>query len=88
VLAKSYGETVAEWRRTCGLTQAELAELVGVDVSTIHRWETGRRVPTARSRSKLVAVLQALLAARMHTENRAGAISTRFRREDVDDALR
>lgn len=31
--------TLKQWRQINGLSQAELAELVGKDVSTIVRWE-------------------------------------------------
>ena len=32
-------------RKAAGLTQAQLAELVGVDQATVSRWESGERWP-------------------------------------------
>lgn len=34
-------------RRAAGVSQAELAGAVGVDASTVSRWERGRRLPRA-----------------------------------------
>lgn len=34
-----------KWRERHGMTQAELARALGVDVVTIGRWERGERVP-------------------------------------------
>jgi DNA-binding transcriptional regulator YiaG len=37
--------TISKKRHSLGLTQAEFAELIGVDTSTIWRWENGRVAP-------------------------------------------
>lgn len=37
---------LAMWRRSAGLTQAEAAELFGVDRWTVNAIETGRRKPS------------------------------------------
>jgi transcriptional regulator with XRE-family HTH domain len=42
-LAERLGHRIARQRRVSGLTQAELAELVGVQPETISRLETGKR---------------------------------------------
>jgi transcriptional regulator with XRE-family HTH domain len=34
---------IREWRRHCGLTQAQLAEAVGIDRSQLNKIERGRR---------------------------------------------
>lgn len=34
---------IREWRRYCGLTQAQLAEAVGIDRSLLNKIERGRR---------------------------------------------
>ncbi len=40
------GELIKEARKRGGLTQRELAELLGTTQSVIARWETGKRSPT------------------------------------------
>ena len=53
------------WRRARGLTQAELAQLVGVSVQALGTWERGVAEPYPRHIRKLCQVLdvtpQALL---------------------------
>lgn len=48
---------IAEARKRKGLTQAQLAELVGVDQALVSRWESGRVKPNAESMQKLREVL-------------------------------
>ena len=36
-------------RIAAGLTQGQVAKVVGVDAGTVSMWETGRRVPTGTS---------------------------------------
>lgn len=38
-------EEIRAWRRAHRLTQAQLAELLGLNVLTISAWETGRQRP-------------------------------------------
>lgn len=45
-------------REALGLTKTRLAQLVGVNRSTVHRWETGESDPMARHRSPLARHLQ------------------------------
>ncbi len=40
------GERIKFWRTARGLSQEEMAVRLGVDPSTLARWESGRRVPT------------------------------------------
>lgn len=44
---KKTGELIAESRKALGLTQKQLADLVGVTDKAISRWETGRGFPDA-----------------------------------------
>ena len=49
--------TLRELRMRRFLTQAELAEKVGVSESTIAGWEVGRKTPRLRNIRKLAEVL-------------------------------
>lgn len=40
-MAKDMGQFMQEMRKKKGLTQKELAELIGVSDKTISKWETG-----------------------------------------------
>lgn len=51
-------------RRVAGLTQEDLAHRVGVDRSTVGRWESGETVPQPWARRKLAALLD-ITAARL-----------------------
>lgn len=53
-------EAIAELRTRLGLTQAEMAEALGVRQQTISEWETGRYLPRGAS----VRMLQFLAEAR------------------------
>jgi transcriptional regulator with XRE-family HTH domain len=48
---------LAKRRRTLGYSQERLAELIGVDRTTVGRWETGRAVPQPYQRSALASAL-------------------------------
>ena len=39
------GATIKQLRESCGLTQAELAEKIGVSSKTISKWETAKGLP-------------------------------------------
>jgi transcriptional regulator with XRE-family HTH domain len=40
------GEDLKLWRKKCGITQVELARMLGTYQVTIARWETGvRKIP-------------------------------------------
>ncbi len=57
-LKKSFGKNLQKYRKYRGLTQERLAELIGVDVTSISSIETGKYFPSADNLSKLVEVLQ------------------------------
>jgi transcriptional regulator with XRE-family HTH domain len=46
-------------RRRAGLTQRELAEILGVDRTAIAHWEAGRRHPEGKRLTDYVEALQA-----------------------------
>jgi transcriptional regulator with XRE-family HTH domain len=41
----STGNDIRQKREELGLTQAELASLLGVAMNTVSRWEIGERIP-------------------------------------------
>lgn len=50
-------ENLREYRRQAGLTQRQVAQQVGVGVSTISMYEQGQRLPDVDTLSKLSKVL-------------------------------
>lgn len=57
-LKKCFGQNVQKYRKHRNLTQERLAELVGVDVTSISAVETGKYFPSADNLSRIVDVLQ------------------------------
>lgn len=57
-LKKSLGKNIQKYRKYRNLTQEKLAELVGVDVTSISAIETGKYFPTAENLTKIVNSLQ------------------------------
>ena len=45
-------------RKDCGISQRELAEMVGVDRSTVAKWETGVAFPTATKLPQMAEILE------------------------------
>ncbi len=74
-------QMLLEMREKAGLNQGELAALLGVDTSTLRRWEEGRRNPSSAAR-RLIE-----LVARLYFEPHrldalmlpGGVLATRFR---------
>lgn len=56
-ITKDFGVRLQEIRKARGLTQAQLAESIGLDVKTISRIETGGRFPQKENIEKLVNAL-------------------------------
>lgn len=54
---KTVYSPVIEARQQTGLSQAELAKLLGVSVRTYQEWEQGRRQPTGAAKT-LIAIAQ------------------------------
>jgi len=47
--ARSFGEKLAAWRRySLGLSQREMAKRLGVDASTLARWEKDEKRPSRK----------------------------------------
>ena len=51
------GEKIRNLRKAAGLSQKELAEKVGVDISAISLWENGKTYPTYTNILKLAEAL-------------------------------
>jgi len=60
--AKTLGERITASRRFLGLTQKELARRLGIDSSTLGRWETGKSQPTKKELKKLDTLFILLIA--------------------------
>lgn len=51
-----YSKLIKEMREKMILSQAELAELLGVSFASVNRWEMGHHAPTIKSKRKIVAL--------------------------------
>jgi len=57
VLAENTASAMRKWREIFGLTQSELAKLMGISPSVLSDYEKGRRVPGARFLKRFVEAL-------------------------------
>ena len=51
-----YSKLIKELREKLILSQAELAELLGVSFASVNRWEQGHHEPTIKSKRKIAAL--------------------------------
>lgn len=51
-----YSKLIKELREKLILSQAELAELLGVSFASVNRWEMGHHEPTIKSKREIVAL--------------------------------
>jgi transcriptional regulator with XRE-family HTH domain len=58
-----YGDFIRQVRESRGLSQAELASVVGIEQPNLSAYERGRRVPTADTLNKLLVACGYQLAA-------------------------
>lgn len=49
---------IASKRRQLGLSQAELAKMLGVDQTAVHNWESGKAMPAAKRLPVIARILQ------------------------------
>jgi DNA-binding XRE family transcriptional regulator len=56
------GERIRQRRTILRITRSELADLIGVGVNTIFRWETGDRTPSDKNKLKLAQALETTVA--------------------------
>ena len=48
-----FATTVKELRRKCLLSQMDFAKEIGVSLSTVNRWETGKTVPNFKTMKRI-----------------------------------
>ena len=53
---------IGQRRKALGLTQAQLAERLGVDTETLSRFERGKHAPTLKNLIRLAGLLQTTVA--------------------------
>lgn len=53
-------EQIVDMRTKLGLSRPGFAKLLGVDVRTVYRWESGESIPTGSAEAVLVGVNQAI----------------------------
>ena len=53
-----YPATIIKLRAILNLSQAALAELLGVSFGTVNRWESGKYTPTIKLRRKLASYFE------------------------------
>lgn len=61
-LMKDIGKEIRRLRKLRGLSQARLAEILGVEQPTVQRWETGKREPSLDFIDKIAQALGASLS--------------------------
>ncbi len=66
------GTTVAQRREALGLSRPKLAAEIGVDHSTLYRWESGEFSPSKLAERAIEAALSRLERERVVSSERAG----------------
>jgi transcriptional regulator with XRE-family HTH domain len=51
--AKTFGESIVSYRSLSGITQKELAKSLGIDATTLARWERNKSTPRKESLERL-----------------------------------
>jgi transcriptional regulator with XRE-family HTH domain len=69
------GARIAAARRAAGLTQQELAALIGSDTGTVSRWERGRRNPRKTTILAVASVLNVTASALRGEDAEAGGVA-------------
>lgn len=55
----TYTQKIKRLREVLLITQQELADLLGVSIVTVNRWENGKYEPTMRIKRKIVELCKA-----------------------------
>lgn len=56
-IKKGVGKKIQELRKICGMTQEQLAEIIGIETISMSKIETGRSYPTSENLAKIAKVL-------------------------------
>ena len=64
----SVNENIKKARKAAGITQKELAEVLGVHQKDISRWENGERTPSIEAFTKICKALKASADALLEIE--------------------
>ncbi|MGH9867493.1 MAG: helix-turn-helix domain-containing protein [Candidatus Polarisedimenticolia bacterium] len=59
---ESFADSFALYRRSKGLTQRQLAARLGIDPTTVGRWESGRGLPSDRLKRRAELLISIRLA--------------------------
>lgn len=70
-LADRLSRNIAARRRALGLTQAQIAERLGVDTETLSRFERGKHLPSLATLERLAQVLATTIAELLSEEEKA-----------------
>lgn len=57
-MKRLWGSNIRTQRLTCGLSQKQLADAVGVEQSTVSKWESGRKAPTVEHQLAIAHALR------------------------------
>ena len=69
----SLGERIKEQRKSCGMSQEKLAELVGVSRQAVTKWETDQSAPSTEKLFKLAEIFGTSVDLLIKTEERSPA---------------
>ena len=69
----SLGERIKEQRKSCGMSQEKLAELVGVSRQAVTKWETDQSAPSTEKLFKLAEIFGTSVDLLIKTEERSTA---------------
>lgn len=56
-IKKTLGKRIQDYRKSKGLTQEQLSEIIKIDTISLSKIETGKNYPTAENLSKIAEVL-------------------------------
>jgi transcriptional regulator with XRE-family HTH domain len=58
MISQHIGQRITDLRKEYKITQVKFAEKIGISVRTLHRWETGVRLPTIDVLKKIFDIFE------------------------------